>query len=848
VRSAHALGVRVLARLLLPLLLVALSFGHVSAVDPLDSCVFLPPNMPTISPDLENRACQAFDKAWPDVQDAWWISIGYYGNSDQKPADVVRILEQEVGLPKVTDYGDVAVEGDTDDTRFNTGGSPTHRVIGFGRGLWYVSLVGRPADAAKGQAYARLIDQNILATMAGCVVEGTVTDSFGAPVPDIHVRLHLGEERRDTTTNATGDYEFPGATTSANVSVELIPERQDPANSSTLFQVYFEQRLGSIRTDSFELTDGADCARDFDMRNIAPEYQATDPDETLWPDLIELYQQTWRAWRLSELLGVKLDYGLPLRIFGWCNPAGPELERIGCPKVDPAAPDAFFVGSSVGGSLILRPYIALNPAESVIAQSNPDQVMYHEFGHFFLADVFGDAIRFTPGRKVPHGGYYRNLDSGDAWIEGFADFYQLMVRKHVDGVRRLVFDGENVELDKQPWSLNGQEEELALAGLLLDLEDGAGDYPIARPVAMTVQRMTMSSGHLLVTAVGPLAAIPEDSPVVARFVDGSGTVLERAATVSIPDPATSQAIALFDMFDHRPAKLEIVANVGAAGGAPCKVAAGGGCDDDPIDVELNDLWATIQARDTGLPEFPHVSTVAELYLALGIAYAGDRDVDGADDMAQLFVAHGFYGDTDGGRSDRQFQPGEEIGATSHHERTMKDASGPVTFPAMIPRHSTKPPPESLVTIDTGGVAARIIVNVSFPGELNDQLGYGYVATDHGGRVHVALPPAGLGATISLIATAKGYEPAFLGDIDADAFRVEAESHVGESFQAFTARMVAADGSGPVTGEPGDDPGYELPFDLPLAYVAAGAALLVVLLGFVLVLRRRRSRAPRGSSG
>jgi hypothetical protein len=857
VRSALALGARVLARLFLPLLLVGASIGPVAAGDEdeyadeaAQSCSFLPPNLPTVSPFKDTGGCSAYDKAWPDIVDAWSLSISWYGNViGNTPAGDVQRLGQELALPATTAYGEAAVEGESDDPGYGDG---THHVIEFARGLYVVHVIGRPADAAKGQAYAKLIDQNILASMApGCRIEGTATDFFGLPVVDIRVRLHAGTVVRNGSTDKAGHYEFPTPTAEAGfnpatdkVSVELVAEGVDQLGASIRFQVFSKQFLGGVITDAFQPAAGADCKRDFDFHSLPAAYTAKDPDIPLWPDVIEMYQQTWRAWQVAEVrLGAVLDYGLPLGIFGWCDPTGPLVSQGGCPSG--TGPNAFYHGSFVGDPPIARPYIALNVAQSTIPDLRTDQPLYHEFGHAFLADAFGNALYATPGRSGPvvkgipppgpHAGYYANYDSGDSWIEGFADYYRLMVRKHVDGVKAPTWVSDNLELDKQAWLNTGKEEEWALAGLLLDFEDGPDDYPVPNPVTMTVNRVMHASGYAIVDARVPLADAPIDTPVTARLLDASGNVVARGSSVVRASATPGMGAAWIYLPDVASATQEAVANVGGgvAGGAPCLVKTASGCDDDPIDLTDAELWATIRDRETSLAAYPHIATIQDLYLALGVAYGGDRDANGVDDVAQIFVAHGLFGDTDGGVSDHAYQPGEEVGATSHR------ANPP--YAQMVPRYNTVVAPEKLAAIDTGSVDAEVIVNVIFPGALNDTAGYGYVATKVDGRAALAVPAPGTGATLALIAVADGYEPALLGTVEADRFWVDAESHRGDSFLAFSATLTrSSSSSSPSEAPGGDEPDFEMPLDFSLAYVAAvGGVALMVLVALVVVLRRRR---------
>src|SRR5262245_28923145 len=294
--------------LLLALLATGLPARPIAAGAPIDVCTFLPPGLPTVDPYDENEGCGAYDHAWPDILDAWSLSISWYGNSlNETPAGSVREAARNLGLAEPPASGEVAVEGESNDPGYGEG---THHVIIFARGEYKVSLYGRPVETAKGQGYARVIDANILAsTGPGCMVEGNVVDSIGAAVADIHVRLHAGGEQRDTSTDAAGHYRFPpiaagGAFDPARdeLNVELIAEGMDQLGSAPRFQIYSKQLLGGLTSDPFKIAQGVSCSRDFDLRSLPASYSAKDPDLALWPDVIESYQQTWTSCRPADAL------------------------------------------------------------------------------------------------------------------------------------------------------------------------------------------------------------------------------------------------------------------------------------------------------------------------------------------------------------------------------------------------------------------------------------------------------------------------------------------------------------------------------------------------------------------
>ena len=296
---------------------------------------------------------------------------------------------------------------------------------------------GRLSGRALAPAFVALALVAALALAAGersphaaaagdCRVQGQVLDAYRDPVPGIRVQFARDREVANQATDEDGRYDFGVQPDRGleRLNVELISEEY--AHSPRRFRVFAEQRLGVLRTDTFSTDDADGCRRDFDLRAVPSSYRAQWPQAARWPDLIEVFQRTQRAWALADLVGERLTYGLPLSVYAWCDDSA-----LGC---RPDADFAGFAGSRTDGSYrTAKPYIVIGDETSGRDHGDtPDNREYHEVGHYFLADLFANELPLHP-ENVPHGGYYRNPSSSDAWTEGFAEFYSLMVSKHVDG-------------------------------------------------------------------------------------------------------------------------------------------------------------------------------------------------------------------------------------------------------------------------------------------------------------------------------------------------------------------------------------------------------------------------------
>ena len=239
-------------------------------------------------------------------------------------------------------------------------------------------------------------------------------------------------------------------------------------------------------------------------------------------------------------------------------------------------------------------------------------------------------------------------------------------------------------------------EELTLAGLLLDFEDGDEDYRTRSPsreLEIGSPRVRRIDGAIAVEG-----AVTNDSSrslaypeVVVELLDARGNVTYRigapvAPAHLAPGEEGSYVVPLPEGAD----RTEIRVSPG-----PLPVQ-----DDDPIDVTLRQLLRAIKDyRSEHEHGNGYVFDISELYAALSAEFGGeDRDRDGVEDVEQVFRSHGFFADLDGSRS---WRAGEAPGLTSHpvFEGFPRRCRGPICRPA----------PKATVTIDSGGVATHAVV-------------------------------------------------------------------------------------------------------------------------------------------
>ena len=264
------------------------------------------------------------------------------------------------------------------------------------------------------------------------------------------------------------DDDLPSGFDSDNDEVQVKPSLTEAAHDPSRFQIVVGVGfLTALLSDPFVLGDECGTAgvveRDFYLGAIPDEYEASTPDEKdHWDDIGEIYHLIHNATRLADLLHQPLDNGNPMAVNAFATGV-----------FDAADDAAYWCGNRSNGEICseLTAFIAFGDSATLLSDPNwPDNREYHEFGHHFLADAFADAAPASAA-NTNHAGYYRNPSSSDSWVEGFAEFYSLMVSKHIDQdpLPDWYLDWYSLEFDFRPWFAAGGRR-------------GAGNRrPIARP-------------------------------------------------------------------------------------------------------------------------------------------------------------------------------------------------------------------------------------------------------------------------------------------------------------------------------------------------------------------------------
>lgn len=175
--------------------------------------------------------------------------------------------------------------------------------------------------------------------------------------------------------------------------------------------------------------------------------------------LAVVYFHTRQAALLAEALGQQLDLKLPLDVVPFSVETGVFWRGPVTLYPSTASRDPFINIEAVSS------------ASYYMDGDRPTNREWHEFGHSVMGDAFTDFMPWAPD-TTNHAGY-KNSHSTDSWVEGFAEFYSLLVGQEIARAPRPMYTVSGTPLDMETNYLAWRNEEFAVAGLLWDLQDPA---------------------------------------------------------------------------------------------------------------------------------------------------------------------------------------------------------------------------------------------------------------------------------------------------------------------------------------------------------------------------------------
>ncbi|MCB0993353.1 MAG: hypothetical protein KDB16_20420, partial [Acidimicrobiales bacterium] len=378
---------------------------------------------------------------------------------------------------------------------------------------------------------------------------------------------------------------------------------------------------------------------------------------------------------------------------------------------------------------------------------------------FFMGDTWdNDMPRGGAGDRSHNG--LANSASTSGIVEGFAEWYSTMVQRHIlrdPDAHIYTFGGIDLDLegDIDVWAPRHQHhaEEFAIAGLLLDLEDGPGDYatdPVRPSVGVRSVTALVTQSHRVqpyeVVVRNDGRTVTDDLHVTMVLLEDGAEVRRIPGSVAVPelDPG-SETTALVvvpiapNLFTWDDVRIEVTE----------KVMVRPAADDDPIDLTLEEVWTTL--RDfRSLNVRTHF--VTDLYAAFSAKVGNaDSNGNGRPDVDDLFVAHGLYSDADGGHV---YNPGVDV-------------IGRTDTPTQSPRFSALYDlPGAKLRIEGLPAGTRVDIAV-LPGEPLDYLAdIRSTKTDADGYVWLTAPPPSVGGHTTVVAILPDGSQVVVGDYTA----------------------------------------------------------------------------------
>ena len=463
----------------------------------------------------------------------------------------------------------------------------------------------------------------------------------------------------------------------------------------------------------------------------------------------------------------------PLRVFTFCS-----RDTVVAGRHCTDSKGAFWEGrkSTDPPEVNRRPFLGIGTVASRLSlnRDHPQNREYHEFGHAIMADTLG-AMPVVPDLiKKSHGGLYLNDSSNAAWTEGWATFFAVLVTRSVGRESQWWMypvdqDRLSLENNYKIWSNRGVFEEYALAGVLLDLIDGDADYRASHDV-----RDIAVLGTRVVDNAGAPKGVP--SRYVAVGVRNGGSKAASSVTVLADLEGSAgefEALAVVEPENLEPGDVG-VAIIPLEEGVSFKRARAAGLvagDDDLVTLPFIDVFNAIFGSGK-------VATVAEAYEELKDLTPGDTDGNGIDDIDEIFKAHGYYADTAGGKSNREWDPGEQFGLSSYI----------LNGKSVDPRHSAPPIEITQAALDAGVPGAKAFVQIIYDQPFVGR-SYGYtIEPDEEGKIAVTVPPSGIPATVVVSVSAEGHLPVVVDVLRTDAFWAAAEANDFQPFLSYEAEL------------------------------------------------------------
>ncbi len=292
-------------------------------------------------------------------------------------------------------------------------------------------------------------------------IYGRITDTFGQPLPYVTVVAVVKKNEYTGYSDKDGKYTIPLAGLELKESEDDVPidfyvDLSYVRDGKNYFAIKgLDPRDNNWKTISFltkehSIKDFSDTKID---AKIDGNFNAAKVGTTVtfakMQQMSVIYFHSAQAIEyFLEVLKADIDYKLPVDV--WVG-----------------SDDGRTLYSPDGSDILISAQDA-----PFTSKNRPKNREYHEFAHHLMFAVYGDwpEGRMKPGVKN-HDGMW-NANTGDSYLEGFAEFMALAISDHFGDKKPDIYASfGSMEEDYKPWDGRGYYEELAVASLLWDMYD-----------------------------------------------------------------------------------------------------------------------------------------------------------------------------------------------------------------------------------------------------------------------------------------------------------------------------------------------------------------------------------------
>ncbi|MFH1400337.1 MAG: hypothetical protein ABIH41_02360, partial [Nanoarchaeota archaeon] len=344
-------------------------------------------------------------------------------------------------------------------------------------------------------------------------LHGTITDPDGDPLKRVWVGWQCpGKPVHESWTDDKGYYEFAyegelGAPDLCESPTLFVTLRYNASDNGKIYtQIFYEHNEVWIGKKLHPKNE-TDLKQDFQLKAglTGADYTGSPAPRDIHHFSI-MYKHMVEAIEFWRGQGINIDYKLPI------------LVQSGY------GGNATYYSPTDGDIYISRRDSGVN------SSNRPKNREYHELNHHVMWSMYGSWPRVSTTFTAPntnHGGYI-NPTTTDSFMEGFAEFFSLVIADTYNQSRPDVYASwGTLEKTHKAWNNQGLDEELAVAAVLWDLYDAKNDDKIDLDLAQTLALLKVRSEDFTDVYKKATTAYPASKSDLDRIFITQGFFVDR---------------------------------------------------------------------------------------------------------------------------------------------------------------------------------------------------------------------------------------------------------------------------------------------------------------------------------